>query len=396
MVDVRGGVDKFSTESGLGVFLTQTGELNGDRLGDLPPGCSIEGLEGQNAAAQLASPFTQFVQPAALNLLPIGFQQLAQNGLISESTYLIVYRIWRQQSGQPNRRCFSNDGPEFSGFSYACPGLVSPDASFLEKLFCMALLRHNVNLVSRARQGVCPFEDLALSLTRKLPYIATPTRMLERETLLWIWLVAIDSWSVGTRPIMLANQGMELLLMLPDRFPETRCWKLCNFEVFGMKFFWRDTMSTWLGPAWERAIKTSIPTATSRANVAPAPILPLPSRSQASLATNDESHDPPTRCTSSPITTIPPPATHLSPIPSSATATTSPAFSRHKQHPLVHAQPWPPPDHSSSALNVHGLAQQLTTLSLFTSRISNRGFSVMEDEGVPVDESESGFQEVGR
>jgi hypothetical protein len=121
-------------------------------------------------------------------------------------------------------------------------------------------------MVSRIRNGICPYEDLSLTLTTKLRNNEIPpaTRTLERQTLLWIWLVTIDSWSVGMRPVMLASRGMDLLKMLPERFPEVNSWMPEDFENLGKKkYFWWDNAMTWLRPAWARILSISSENASS-------------------------------------------------------------------------------------------------------------------------------------
>lgn len=65
-------------------------------------------------------------------------------------------------------------------------------------------------------------QDVALTLTRKLPDIDPPTRRGDREALQWCWLVAIDAWAVGAPLGKLRPRGMELLKQVPLKFFETR------------------------------------------------------------------------------------------------------------------------------------------------------------------------------
>ena len=249
LVGLRSGASGFSTESGLKALLTQFEELSANRLGDFGGQYLIEPATSTHLTP---SPFERIALSHELQLLPKGFQQLALSGLLSDATCTVVYRLWRQHLRNVSVPVFTAEGPEFSGFSHACPALLSKTVSLLERLVALALLRHSANMVSRIRDAICPYEDLSLTLTTKLPGVGIPLGELERETLLWVWLVAIDSWTIGTRPVMLASRGMDLLTMVLDKFPETRWWRPEDFERLGKRYLWRDMTYTWLRPAWQK------------------------------------------------------------------------------------------------------------------------------------------------
>jgi hypothetical protein len=243
MVAARGGVAKISSENGLRNILLQFGQLSYACLDVFPLGRSVE------PETQCPIPPSPLLPRETLNALPLGFQWMIKKGALKENTIMIIVRMATQETGGQAQS--PPPASEWHSLGPACPVFLSGDAGLLEKLLCLALLRYKVNGVMKLRHSVCPYENVAVRLTQKLPHITAPNSKPERETLLWCWLVTIDAWSIGVKDGWLAPVGVELLVQVPQKFPETRAWEISDFNAFGQKFFWRSSTQRWLRPAWE-------------------------------------------------------------------------------------------------------------------------------------------------
>jgi hypothetical protein len=235
-------VSQVGTDTGLRDLLIQVGLLSTAHLDNFPPGDIVEPVTEKSGVPP-------DIPLEILGVLPEGFRRLASKGALSKGTINVIAGMAAIPSHQDSNLRQRAVSPVKPGASR--PLFFSNDIGLLEKLLCLALLRHNVNGVTKIRHAVCPYEDVALTLTRKLPEVLPPQSRAEREALMWIWMVAIDAWSFGTKLGHLAPCGMELLTQFVRTFPETRAWDLHGFEKLGTSFFWRVGIVRWLRPAWE-------------------------------------------------------------------------------------------------------------------------------------------------
>lgn len=241
LVKLRGGLEQMSSQSGLRDVLIQIGELSAGHLEASHPGCEIS-----KPSIYQEQPMTMY---DTLQALPLGFRRMATEGAMCDST---VNKIVKMSKSIHDESHESRRISEGSSVSDGVQPLFFPNSiGLLEKLLRLALLRHQVNSCTRIQHSICPHEDVALTLTRKLPEVVPPSGQAERNVLLCIWLVTIDAWSIGTKLGRLAPRGMELLLQLPFKFPETARWNLTDFEAFGRQFFWRESARRWLQPSLE-------------------------------------------------------------------------------------------------------------------------------------------------
>ena len=155
----------------------------------------------------------------------------------------------------------------FVDFRQACPALTLPDDAHgqppLEKLICLALIRYCLNLVNGERPVArCYAHNLTLELKQqlipghqhttiltaalqqrhKIPPIndPNPVKRLEREAMLWMWLMAIDTWCLPK--FELSNGGKLLLVHALEVFGEMRDMTVRDFDELGRRWFWTDSI----------------------------------------------------------------------------------------------------------------------------------------------------------
>ena len=249
MVECRGGMGSLDNGSGLYAVLSQFNDLSPNSFERIVP------TEALQESISLGNEFEAACQlpPDSLVGLPPGFRLLAEKGAISIKTCNAVIRMSHQLDNPSIAQRASTDEHQVVTWSHSWPDFSDESIRLLERVLCLTLVRYIVNVSSRIRGACCPYEDLALALGQMVPKIAVPEGRLERESLLWIWLVTVDVWSVGQewgRPrYVLQVQGLELFEQMLDRFPETRRWFIRDFESLGSKYFWRKGMGQWLESA---------------------------------------------------------------------------------------------------------------------------------------------------
>jgi hypothetical protein len=249
MIECRGGMGALDKSSGLYAVLAQFTDLSPNSFEHILP---IEALE---ESIRCGDEFGRGCRPTSdiLEGLPDGFRTLARTGAISAKTCKAIIRMGLQLDDPSIVERASIDEEPVATWSQSWPDFSNKSVCLLERLICLALVRYIANVSTRIRAGCCPYEDLALSLSNTIPSITVPEGRLERESLLWIWLVTVDSWSVGhqwrRRRYVLQDRGMELFEQMLGRFPETENWAADDFELLGKRYFWRDGMRKWLESA---------------------------------------------------------------------------------------------------------------------------------------------------
>ena len=256
IVRVRGGLGNISAANGARAVLRQlwqASEQSPDSMAS-PQTKEMDGASHGRAVILTRSTKSDF------NTIPPGFRKLAQHQLLSDCTIQIIARVVQQllKGGSAQKIQISQ---YYESFSEACPALFSSNADPFESLLNVGLLRYCANRVGRRRDGLCrfgtigPFGHIPSKTSHALPNIELRVATAAREALLWYWITSIDSWSLGLPSGVLAARGMTLLSRLPEQFPETRTWRMADFEALGNRFFWRKEILAWLRPAWVRVMQ---------------------------------------------------------------------------------------------------------------------------------------------
>jgi hypothetical protein len=89
-----------------------------------------------------------------------------------------------------------------------------------------------------------------MQLTARLPTFPVPKSRPERDCLIWVWLVAIDSWAMEYNCSGLSSEGLQLLSQLRQAILELQDWEWWDLEALGEKFFWRDEFGDLLSTNW--------------------------------------------------------------------------------------------------------------------------------------------------
>jgi hypothetical protein len=192
-----------------------------------------------------------FSEVMKVQRLPVGFQVLAVDGKLRSSTVdLILSIILEMDKGPPRNEPWT--GPTsigtFPEFSETIPALRLPDdeqGPALERLMCLALARCRRDLRIGLRTPACLSHSITLDLASKVPLRTVPEDVAERECLLWVWLMLLDS-----RPITSPETGTWLRRM-SRAFPEVSDWEVEDFEAFGESFIWTDYMSLAMRTWWK-------------------------------------------------------------------------------------------------------------------------------------------------
>jgi hypothetical protein len=176
-----------------------------------------------------------------LELLPTGFQCLRLCHAISTPTLRIVERVVNKRAGQDTyiSKQFLHE---------QCPGLFTPDTPdgepALERVVCLALLRYCINSikVNRACFKGCQFSRFVFELAELLPLLNPDkfTTQCQKDCLLWVWLMAIDSYSADAYGLF--PEGVDLLVQMRDRYPQTVNWEYTDFAEVGRCFLWNENI----------------------------------------------------------------------------------------------------------------------------------------------------------
>lgn len=79
-------------------------------------------------------------------------------------------------------------------------------------------------------------------MARSTPDTAVPNGEIEREALVLIWLMAVDTWCLPN--FELSNAGKILLIDLLDRFGKVGNMSAQHFDDFGKRWFWTDNTNS--------------------------------------------------------------------------------------------------------------------------------------------------------
>ncbi|KAJ9603245.1 hypothetical protein H2200_012023 [Cladophialophora chaetospira] len=197
--------------------------------------------------------------------LPIGFQNLVRTGALSSETINIIRRInakrdwspqdsnYAERQGEARSKVFRPVTGQAWNFRDACTAFRTPDGPdgpSLEHLLCLALFRYCANRANRFRPRACIYHSATTHLTAKLPSFKLPDSRTERDCIIWIWLVAMDSLSLSINCSELSEEGVLFLSSMRKALPELVNWEWWDLEALGQKFFWRDDLHLLLQENW--------------------------------------------------------------------------------------------------------------------------------------------------
>ena len=178
--------------------------------------------------------------------MPLGFQDVALAGVLGEATVGLILKMVDEEL---KHNAYVGDvwsGPypvrdltltELTGM---VPGLTAPNdesGPALERLLCLVLMWCRNGSRIPLRTPACMSHSIVLELVEKLPLRDRSAERAERECLLWISLMTLDSWPAGS------YSSAEWLRKTVSMFPEIADWKLEDFERFGERFIWTPHLS---------------------------------------------------------------------------------------------------------------------------------------------------------
>lgn len=267
MVTGWGGLSHLQAETAVQAAVAQSVAYG--RIIPFPPADLMVSLHAEAPAAGVVGPRRRCIYTpmpftkdhlSALDLLPSGFRDVAFTGTFSNQTISIIVRA------------AGNDAPSFllntevyppsyfRDYPDACPALTIPDGPngpSLEKLTCLALIRHCFNITFPERPRACLSHCLNIELLHKLPIVPVSTVAAQRECLLWVWLMSVDSWSYHGANLSL--EGANLLYQITEKFPETATWTPSDFDKLGTKFFWTRGISKVVRDYWAKKELLQLP-----------------------------------------------------------------------------------------------------------------------------------------
>jgi len=249
IVSKRGGLKSFRDGS-----LVKGAMLQFDTLWSLDSGNTIFAGERRQHNPEIPT------HPYSLDLckiigsFPPGFESLAIEGLLSYDVIPLVYRAAhlarlsasaRWQLLSTKRRLTG----KYNDFGEACPALAitGRDGSMLEKLIATAILcfaytgfgsRTSTSALRGSRA------ELAVNL-----HLYKPESSTELDCLHWLYVIAIDAWSVGSR---LQPDGLVLLAKLQEAYPVMR--SADSAIAMSKRFLWTDLLDESVRSYWKDLI----------------------------------------------------------------------------------------------------------------------------------------------
>lgn len=190
-----------------------------------------------------------------LSELPSGFQALILEGSISRNVVRIIARISRHENWQledlidffsldAKPEPHHDDGTDCAYLQDSFPlHFVHGKQSepLIENLLYLALMRYCINQANEERSKVCVLHTTTVDLSTKLVEFVTSSGWDNRPVkplLIWMWLVAVESWAAG--PDDLAPAGIKLFGQLLEHVSITRSWSEKDFDELCRKFFWSE------------------------------------------------------------------------------------------------------------------------------------------------------------
>lgn len=185
---------------------------------------------------------------------PPGFESLAVEGVLSYDLIPLIYRAAhlarlsssaRWQLLSTKRRLTG----KYNDFAEACPALAisGRDGSMLEKLIATTILCFAYTGFG-SRTSASALRGSRAELTMNLQ-IYNPESTAELDCLLWMYVIAIDAWSVGSR---LQPDGLVLLVKLQEAYPVFR--GVDAAIAVAKRFLWTNLLGELVRPYWKDLI----------------------------------------------------------------------------------------------------------------------------------------------
>lgn len=179
-----------------------------------------------------------------LSAIPVGFQALIEKRMLSSETVAMVKRLVdRAFSVNP----WPQNESHYAELRDFCPAVYC-DGLSVDKLICLALVRYGVISAVGRNYRACVFYSVTEALAMAVKTIEPPRQKEYRECLIWIWLVAVNSYLTGGGQIEL--EGVVLLAQLRSLYPETASWTAEDVEATGRKFLWCEPFSDMVRLNW--------------------------------------------------------------------------------------------------------------------------------------------------
>ena len=242
MISARGGTENVIAARGLIATATQSAPQL-----DTPIPLTYPGRP-------LPRDYRAFVSP-----LPPGFRELAHTGTVSWETTRVLIRIATIQALEQRSFPFAGAGPELlrkfhKDYHEAAPVLSmrdGPGGPSLERLLQVVLMRYLINATEHDRLANGIFHSLTGYLTQKLgAFDLSRLSLLERECLMWMHLVVVDSWIAAPRTM--AYDGQRFLRETWLRFPDVKLWEQEQWNTFSRRYFWSEGLENITRNLWKK------------------------------------------------------------------------------------------------------------------------------------------------
>ncbi|RMZ77305.1 hypothetical protein DV737_g4467, partial [Chaetothyriales sp. CBS 132003] len=250
MVEIRGGIRKLKTNPWIKSIIAQA--LVANALLYNPDAGTIDSLseaDSHNFAPLLLHLPNPQPPPTSVGFLPPGFEALAHTSFLSLRLSRLIVRIATTASPGPAAYYPTDDeladddlaALHFRSFLSSDLPLSDPDGPdgpSLEKAICLALIRYvHLSAVGRGHK-LCLYYSFGLMLAHAVRTMTVPTRKEVRQCFIWIWLIAMSSWSMGSGH--LSAEGVALLQELPKACPELGSYSVEQVKELGRRYLWND------------------------------------------------------------------------------------------------------------------------------------------------------------
>lgn len=243
IVSLRGGLEGMQNGSIVKGIVMQF-----DCFWALPTGITMyPGERREYNPTFVTHPYTPAMQ-TVIAKLPPGFRELVHEQKLSTDTIVVLSRAadagltssseaYLKQVAE--RRRWTR---KYNDFWEACPCLGESNENNppLDKLVTLALMAYVCMAFSPARGNTSIFRGARLVLSKLCPLYHAES-LIERECLIWAYVVAIDAWKIGSG-VNLSAEGIALLSEMRLLFPEVH-EKTVLASVLS-KFFWNHAIAT--------------------------------------------------------------------------------------------------------------------------------------------------------
>lgn len=190
-----------------------------------------------------------------LSTFPPGFESLAFESALTFDVIPVIYRAAHlsRLSLSGIRQLLSNKrrwSCKYNDFAEACPALAISGlegSSLLEKLICTAILCFSYTGFG-SKTSASAVRGSRAELTTKL-HLFEPGSAAKLDCLMWMYVVAIDAWKVGSQ---LHPDGILLLVRLQEAYPAMRSVDAAIAK--SKMFLWTNTLEESVRSYWRDLI----------------------------------------------------------------------------------------------------------------------------------------------